>query len=261
MKIKILIFPFCLVLSFVILVMYAKPEFTKIGITKAEIKNKENILSEIKQRNERIDNLIQNLSANQDKENLVLRYLPSTKEEELIINSVFQSVVNSSLYMSNLGITYQNKLFNISPQFKNAQFSSTSEDPTTDPSIPAGPTNIEVINAKLSLAGTYENIKTFLNQIFTMEKESNIMSVRINKSQISSGQSEREGSNANNLNLEISASFDNIPPLKLKKDSVHPAFSRSDFDFSVTGDIEKLFNRKIPAIESGSAGKSNPFLP
>lgn len=260
MKIKILIFPFCLVLSFIILVMYAKPEFSDIGNTKTKIKNKENTLSEIKQKNERIDSLIRNLNANQDKENLVLRYLPNSKEEELIINSVFQSAVNSSIYLSNLGVTYQKKLFNISPQFENSRLNGIPEASAIDPSLPAGPTSIDIASAKLNLVGTYENIKTFLNQIFAIEKENNISSIKIYKNQ-NPGEQSGEGGNANNLNTEVTVSFDNIPPLELKKDTIHSVFSRSDFDFSVTNDIEKLFNRKVTALEVGSAGKSNPFLP
>jgi Tfp pilus assembly protein PilO len=260
MKIKILIFPFCLVLSFIVLTMYGKPEFSKIGDIREEIKNKENTLNEIKQRNERIDGLIQNLNANQDKENLVLRYLPSSKEEELIINSVFQSVVNSSTYLSDLGITYKKKPFNISSQFKNYQPSDLSVGSSSDVSSQANDTNINIINANLSLVGTYENMKTFLNQIFTMEKESNISSIKIYKYQNLDGQAEEE-INANNLNMEVFVSFDNIPSLELNKDEVHPVFSKNNFDFSVASDIEKLFNRKINALNVESVGKSNPFLP
>jgi Tfp pilus assembly protein PilO len=244
--------------------MYAKPEFSSINETKAQIKTKESALNDIKQKNERISSLIQNLDANKDKEDLVLSYLPNSKEEELIVSSVFQSVVNSSIYLSNLGIVYQEKPFNISPQFENSQPGDLPGGSAADASLPAGPTNINIANAKLSMVGTYENIKTFLNQVFTIEKESNISSIKIYKNQSSdqvSGEQPKAGSNVNNLNAEVSVSFDNVPSLKLKKDEAYPAFSKSSFDFSVTDDITKLFNRKAAALEIGSAGKSNPFLP
>jgi hypothetical protein len=240
--------------------MYAKPEFSSINKATAEIKGKENTLNEIKQRNERIGSLISNLDANKDKENLVLGYLPNSKEEELIISSVFQSVVNSSIYLSNLGISYQKKPFSISPQFENSQPSDLPVENAADSSLPASSTNINIANAKLSLVGTYENIKTFLNQVFTMEKENNVSSIKIYKIQ-SSGEQSGAGSNVNNLNAEVSVSFDNVPSLKLKKDEVHPVFSKSSFDFSVTDDIGKLFSRKVAPLDVGSAGRSNPFLP
>lgn len=99
MRIKILIFPFCLIVSFIVLTMYAKPEFSLINQNRATVKEKEKTLEEIKQKNGRIEGLIANLNANAEKEGLILRYLPNIKEEELIVNTVFQSVVSSSLYL------------------------------------------------------------------------------------------------------------------------------------------------------------------
>lgn len=263
MKIKILMFPFCLVVSFIILTMYAKPEFSISNQTRAAIKNREVTLNDIRQRNERIENLVKNLEANSDKESLILRFLPNLKEEELIVNSAFQSAVNSSLYMANLGMSYEKKPFNISSQFQNflpVEAGGLSVE-TVDPLLQIGPSNIEIINAKFSVVGTYENIKSFLNQIFTMEKENSISSVKIAKSQTAGEGQSGEGTNVNNLNAEIAVYFDNIPSLKLRKDASHPAFSQNSFDFSVASDLEELFNKKVPSLDSGTISKSNPFLP
>lgn len=262
MRIKILIFPACLVFSFIILTMYAKPEFSASNQAKSDIKIKENTLSEIKQRNERIGSLIKDLDLNSDKEKLVVSYLPKTKEEELVMNSVFQSAVSSSLYLSSFNVDYQKRPFSISPQFQSLQ--PGGDAPLLPGSMPGSPqvntsTDIDVMSAKFNLVGTYENIKSFLNQIYAMEKENAISYIRIYKVTMTENQS--GGTNVNNLNVEILAYFDNIPALKLKSGAIHPVFSKSNYDFSVLSDLETLFNKKLPNLDTGSVGKANPFLP
>lgn len=242
MKLKILFFPIALVTSIVLFVWFISPEFSVIKDKVSELKSEEKSLQEIMDKKQNLSSLEANLNRNADKEEFVLSYFPSIKKEERIVNMLDYLATSSGISLLGLEMTCvkTNSALAVSNPVENSE------------EILKNKKTVKKIEVELNLAGSYEGIKSFLDQVYKAERANNVYLVNISN--------QPEG---DNLLAKADIEFSYLPQIRLSMDDnlAEPVFSQKEFNFASVDDLMNLIGGKIPEIEVGSAGKANPFLP
>lgn len=245
MRLKILFFPAALAISIILIVWFIAPEFSIIKDKMSELNSEEKSLQEIMDKKQNLNSLETSLISNADKESLVLNYLPSVRKEEEIINTLDYLATSSGISLLSLTATYA-KASNALSASAIANQAGNSEEALKS-EIAA-----KKIEAKLSLVGSYEGIKSFLDHVYKTEKANDIYFVNISRQPES-----------DSLLAKVNVNFSYLPQISLNVDDslADPVFSQKEFKFAIVDNLMSLISGRIPEIEVGSAGKANPFLP
>ncbi|MCX6765721.1 MAG: hypothetical protein NT136_02050 [Candidatus Moranbacteria bacterium] len=274
MRIKILIFPAALALAIVIFIAYAWPELNSALKAKQELDESKKVLASINEKKNNIENLKSALSQNQDKESFVLSYLPLAKSEERIIDGMNYLASNSGLSLVNLSLKEVKEEATEIPTGSTAE--STSKEvlfsgaPENKPGTSVGlleGNKIRMIKIEANLVGSYENIRTFLEEVYKMEMFHNLASVSISSSEEETSQAtpgakpSAAGTGPGILSLTAEINFGYMSEVRIGRNYSAPIFSQSSFDFAPYQKLTNLVSKKIPVLEIGDQGKANPFLP
>lgn len=264
MKVKLLVFPAVLAVSIIILITYVWPEIGALKKTNSDLAGSKAILENILEKKSKMENLKNSLGQNQDKENFVLDFLPLEKNEEGIINGINYLATNSGASLTNLTLeedknpVVKDDLNAVDS--KGVLFSSSEVNAGSQTGQSAG-VKMRFVKSKISLAGNYENIKTFLEDLYKMEMFNSVDSILISKQESGQFQGANIDQNSNTLYSDIEVSFAYLPRIKINGDYSPSIFGQSSFDFSAYNKLNSLVSKKIPKLEVGEEGRSNPFLP
>lgn len=255
MKLKILFFPIAVIVAMWAAIWVIKPEIIAIKSNLDVLETRKIDLQNVQKKQQTINSLVGNLDANTDKVKVVNDYMPATRDEEEIINKIYQRATDAKVTLDKLSV-------------------SDSRDKDKVTGIQAGgqalldedgvnPLKLNFIKAEVNVTGTYENLRTFLNYIHTMEKINSINSVKIGES-VSEG--DPDGGPAKpKANGELSATmdidFNFFSPVRVQKNTDLSIFSQQEFDFSVVDKVKKLLAEKVADVTVGETGKKNPFTP
>ena len=240
MKLKILFFPLSLATAIVLFIWFIHPEFSQFKEDRNELDAQRNILREVKIKKQNINNLNASLDDNLDKEKLILEYLPPFEKEEDIINALNYLATSSGTVL----VDFEANI--VKGNLGRSKIPKTGEENAAE-------TVKHKTKAILNLTGSYENIRSFFDQIYRMKRANNISMVNI------SSQPESE-----NLLAKAEIYFDYLPQsrLSLENELSDPIFSQKSFDFTVADKVKELTGGdNISKLETGSVGRSNPFLP
>jgi hypothetical protein len=266
MRIKLLIFPVVLAASIVIVIGYIWPEFGILRQSFKSLDQSKNVLSSIMQKNTNIKSLISGLDQNTDKESFVKSYLPTGKNEEKIINGINYLAANAGVSLVNIAMEKEQAqalVANAQTQeptgSKDVLFSG-SQDANGNPIAPQS-REVKTVKIEADVVGNYENIKSFLEQIYAMEMFSSMDSIIISK-EAKSVTGDQANSDPSMLNSTLEIEFGYLPELKIyNKNYSDPIFSDTTLDLAAYDRLTNLVSKKIPAIEVGTEGRTNPFLP
>ncbi len=266
MRIKILIFPAALAVTIAIIIAYVWPQIGELKKAKKELAESQATLQNIKEKRNNMESLKKSLEQNKDKEAFVLSYLPVQNQEEEIINKLNQLAADSAVVFDMLSPEKEQAKAAVSESAneelssKNALFSS-SNDKGAPAAGQAGPM-LRAANMELKVSGNYAAVKTFLEQVYKMEIFNNIISLSIaKKAEKGSQTGEKEAQNPDTLFVEAKIGFGYMSETRLAGNYSAPIFSRSSFDLAPYDKLIQLATRKIPVLDAGSQGRTNPFLP
>ncbi len=267
MKIKILVFPAVLAISITILIAYIWPEIDALRKANGDLAGSKAILENILEKKSKMENLKNSLNQNQDKEKFVLDFLPLKKNDEGVINGINYLATNSGVSLVNLTIEEDKNQVAVvendpgAVDSKKVLFSQSSEVNANSQVNKLAEAKMQFVKSKISIVGNYENIKTFLEDLYKMEMLNSIDSILISKQEEGQSQGVKVDQNSNTLYSNIEVSFAYLPRTKINGDFSSPIFSQTSFDFTAYNKLNGLISRKIPKLEVGEEGRSNPFLP
>jgi hypothetical protein len=267
MKLKIIIFPFILIMSIIMSVNFIYPDYQKIIATQAEIKSKETMLTDLEQKSQNVKALASDLESNATKKDFVMNYLPEKKNEEIIVDranyltaDTSTLLVNTDLKKSEVAVEPQ-----VSPEEQqvadtNAIFTGNNSQTQIQPE-PA--VSVSLLDSTIKLIGTYGNIKNYLNRLYRIEDWYNIDSLEIKKNVDTNTEQGSQGSNdVKNLIVDYKLSFGYLPKMGLKINQVPKIFSQSNFDFTPVDKAMELYTSVVPDIDTGNyGGRVDPFFP
>jgi hypothetical protein len=230
----------------VLVIWFIKPEYSnKCKVLRETLKLKQEAAASIEIKKKNAENLVASFDAieNENKKQIVFRYLPEKRNEENIINGLKRLADEVLLEVSTIGVTAQ------------YEGSQPGIDPATGLPLPPKAEVISIM-AEVGLVGRYEIIKGYLTKIYKIDKFSDISSVAITRPATVSEESEQAVASSGILELKTVVNFGYLPNSGVE---TNPDFSsKSDFNFAPVEKILELMS--ISDIEIGPAGRSNPFI-
>lgn len=267
MRLKIFFAPVAFLVAGIIAIWYIWPSFQQIVSRTKELKSSKEAYELAVKRKENVEILRGVLDKNKETENFVKSYLPPVKSDERIVDGLNYLAADSGISLVNVSIEEEK---DISPKITDGN-NLTQSNPTIinnksassgDASFAKNRSQVKFFTAKISVSGKYENIKMFLGQVHRMEILNKIKSISISKIQTnSSGSSEDEKTDSSILTGNFEIKFAYMPLINEDGGSGAEVFSNNNIDFSPYEKLENMIAKKIPQIEEGQRGKSNPFLP
>lgn len=250
-----------LAISITIFIAYVWPELGAVREAKSDLDESKKVLENTLEKKNNLENLKNSLDQNQDKEGFVLSYLPPDKSEERIINGISYLAANSGTSLTNLSLEEEKNVVNKGEEApvdgKGGLFSGSSAGNTSSPGNQAAKPQMRFTKFKINIAGNYDNIKTFLEDLYRMEMFNSVNSILIGKQEENKDQSQNPGA----LYATIETSFGYLPKTKISGNYSAPIFTQSSVDFTPYDKLKDLVSKKIPALEVKEQGRANPFLP
>ena len=290
MKLKILLMPFSVVLSLVLIIGYIYP--SRFGEDANSIKN---IKNEIEKKNEELlivrakkgnmTKLTQSLQNNADLESLINKYYPTYRNDEDVVNNINNVAFSEGVFLVNMGIEYKKV--------------EASDDPVRVMAIPLKMSNVEnnlitpenvsvdgiggeilladengilladlakarikFIEANLEINGNYDQIKRFLVSLNKVGLLNNIKSFEILKNEKQETADDEENVSVDFLTAKTVIGFGylisaNRPINDLLSSDL---FDKGEFNFYDVDRKRGILIGNYKKSEVGEVGISNPFL-
>jgi Tfp pilus assembly protein PilO len=261
MRLKVFFTPLAFLIAIVVSIWYIWPAVTEIMAKTSEVNTSKKNLESAISRKENSEVLKGVLDKNKDKEDFILSYFPFSGNNEKIIDGINYLAADSGLSLISFDIEEEkadNPFAQGNSDLSGANNSVASGSPANG-EIQAVKPKIKFSNAKITLSGKYENIKMFLDQIYKMEMLNTIDSLIIAKSS-GAETAENQGSSNEVLSVDVEIKFGHMPQIKERGDMLSEVFSKNNFNFSSYSKINELIAKKIPVLDEGQKGKSNPFV-
>ncbi|MDD5084246.1 MAG: hypothetical protein PHT88_04970 [Candidatus Moranbacteria bacterium] len=268
MNVKILFFPLSVTIALAMSVFYIKPEFDTAMTNRGALAEKESLASDIEQKIQNVHELESNLDTNGESETAVDRYLPNTRDDDRIVDSINFLASQAGLALTSLKIERA-----IEPQ---ADLSSVPEEAASgsaalfasNPDIsavrqaPVVAATPKVLVVSMAAIGSYESIRDAVGKISHMDRFQNFAVVSIDLPTAAAQATDGEGAAASSdtLNATMSIRFTYLPKVNAKGNFNSPILAESAFDFGAVQKLKQYTSTTVPSIEVGTAGVSNPFL-
>ena len=244
MSIKLLFFPFAIIVTLYLAIAHIWPGFTVISQKRAEIAEKQAELERIQQKRMSLESLLSAMDSQTANREMVFRYMPEHKAEEVVLNDA-----NLLTQQDQLGIfTVSYEKF-VAPRTRR----SADEERASVKS--------ESVNGKFVITGSYPQIKSYLDKHLRTERSKTLTSLSIAKISLSDN-TETEGVAQGDAPLEASVTYGYqfLPPLQ-KTTIEHPIFDQGSFQFSALDEIRAERALNLSPLRADSAGRTNPFTP
>jgi tetratricopeptide (TPR) repeat protein len=247
MRLKILIFPVAIILSIVLFINLVWPEYETMSTNQEDLERAEKRYEHAIEKQQNINALTQDLSANAQYEKVVYQYLPYLSEEENIINLLNVIVNNADVEVNGMSVT---------PHKANKTNSGASGGAASavgvlseDALLKQSKLDMQSLQVMISALGDYGKMVRFLDGAYKIDRQNLVFSLDITKPQ---------EEDQNLLQLELALNYGYAPKASISEGETSNIFTQSSFDFSVVQ--QHLEDVMQHAEITGSAqGRPNPF--
>lgn len=260
MRLKILLTPIAFFIAIVVSIWYIWPTAMDIKSKIGEIKISQENLNSTLTKKSNVGILTSSLDKNKEKEEFISNFLPSTKNEEKIVNGINYLANDSGINLISVSITNEKVATSASGQSTDTNLTASDQTGIDSFSVPT----VKFAVANVNISGKYENIKIFLSQIHKMEVVNKVSLLTISKDNNTNANADVNIENATGgdiLIANVEIKFGYMPYINQAGSNLSAVFSKSDFNFSSYSKINELIAQKIPVLDAGQKGKTNPFLP
>lgn len=231
-----------LVVSLSIFIGYIWPEINNVKNINKEKNTNTQSLQDIKDKQSAIELIGAQIANDNDGKTIVYNYLPNKKVEERIIGGVNYLAVDSGVSLVNISL-------------KNLD-SINLTDVNQKGNAVNNANLLKFSEATISIAGDYEKIKLFINQLQQMALFNNIKSFVISKKE--------ESSDSGNLSVEIIMNFGYLPSSEINNKNI--SNFKAELDNNTISVLKQYISQKTESIaamisDTGNKGKANPFFP
>lgn len=264
MRLKFLFFPLTLIVSVFIFIGYVWPEIMNLKTANEENLKKKQDLQIIEDKKEAIKRINDQIDGNSEGELLVKGYLPANRIEEKIMTDVNFLATDSSVSLVNISIEdKQIKEDEAATMALSAAMVSGAQVGSDNKPVEIKREGLQYTTAKILLAGKYQNIRIFIDQLQTMAVFNSIESINISKAELKKDGS-IEGEVASNdaepnLSAEVIINFGWMNPIAINSKNI--SNFKSGMDNDTVSVLTNYVSKKAPSTETfgDKEGKSNPF--
>lgn len=266
MKLKSLLSPAIILLAiywfiWVIIPIYTNPD--GVGAMRDSLNTAKKNLDNINQKKENSANLLNELNYNPEQQSVVFQYLPDTKKDEDIIETLNTLSAANSLLMSDTAIEdIKNDTGNTAITAGNVYAdvargnNGIVDNNKTATDIVLTESIARKFVVKVEVIGRYEKIRQFIASLATLKRHNKVVAVSIAKK---IAVNEEVDSDAESSRATVSIEFDYLPKITSIANVDNEIFLSEKFDMSIIGDITNKTSTDISKINIGSAGRVNPF--
>jgi Tfp pilus assembly protein PilO len=277
MRLKPLFFPVALLVAFVVTVGYIKPAIDQLLILWAEAATQSASLEDMQIKANNVTRLTASIDQNQSGEKSVNRYLPTTVDGEVILDTI-NFLANQTGVALTVGIDMQAPASDpVAASATPAANSPVAPSGTASAGTPdvssmvitdiAPAVKLKTIPVKFSVTGGYINLKDFIYRLVYTNRYNDIKSFTIAHVEASSGTDGATPTSSDALKLIIETEFSFLSPLKDSRTaSANPTkevFLQTSVDTKAPDRISAAIakaNAGVPDISLVEGGKSNPFI-
>jgi len=267
MRLKIIFFPFALLLSLIIGILYIQPEISHVMSLYAEKQALDQKESNLQTSADNVAPLAQTLDTGASSERSVLnRYFPQQADGEVIVDSLGLLASQSGIALDSLTSQSADVPVATAPPVTEAPAPSAALDPNISLAAPAQetaapPVMIRTLVVNATGKGSYQGIKDFLRKVAYTNRFNAITKVSIAQASTTGGSADTLGFGA-----EIAFSFlpkvtdfrnasaDATAPSVFSKQTVDTTGVKSLTDFLARG--SSIVPEMVPV---DGTGRANPF--
>lgn len=246
MKLKILILPLVIVVIMYLTIWVIVPAYSDADAAGKRLIVAEDKLTDIKNKTDNANKLVQQLSFTSDQQNTLFQYLPENKREEEIISSINSIAAANGVSMLSLGLEAkadQQDQAVFEEEFVNANLS-----PEQMSVMMPKKTSAKNLSASITIVGEYAKIRNFVVSLNKFKRFNDIASLEI----------KRSGDENELLQANMAMSLNYLPKIESIVGINNEIFGEGKFNMSVVDEIKKN-TTDVSKIEIGSRGRVNPF--
>lgn len=250
MRLKILMMPFAILISLVIVIGFVKPEIGVFQEKRVLLDTKETQAQGMDTLLENIKNLTTSLETQSETEYFVMRYLPKDIDQERVVDMFNYLATQSGVLVSNMAM-------------KEVVVSTASDTPDIgvplDPSLPvviSSKPKIKAYIGSVEVKGDYTGIKAFLDRVNHMNRFHKILKFSVVKSPSTS-----EEQTPGILIAKLESQFEYFPVQKHESALGLPVFTKKEVGGNDWLLLRDWVKSTVPPLAGSDTGRSNPFQP
>ncbi len=262
MSLKIFILPTFIILDVIIAIGYIKPNVDAIFATRDEIAKAQDELSRVDTVIGNIQSLTQSIENHSETREFVSRYYPSTLDEERVVDMYNYLAQQSGVIVTEMSVVKNLPARTADALYNEAINSGIPPDQAlaqAEATVHALP---QTYTAEVSVLGDYSNIKDFFNRIRHADRLQATLEYSIASRERDPSKAEEEaakGIQSNFLVGTLAIKYPYIAEQQANDVLNMPLFQSPLFDFTAAERAISFVTNPLPALESGSAGRTNPF--
>jgi Tfp pilus assembly protein PilO len=257
MRIKIFAVPLLILAGLVFVIGFLVPSVSKLRSKVSTLKASEIRAQDVDGKVQRIDALKVELDAQAEQQNVLLTYLPDSRQEDGIINYLNRISSSSGVLLSNVSIEKEVEkntgsevtLEDLLAQAENSETSAIGGGPLVE--TPAA----KAIKVGFKVVGNYDQVKSFLGQLAQVKRQDTIMTLKISKA------AGADSATSGILSVEANVNFNYLPKITSIIGLDSSILQTDGFDNSIIKKIQEEKTTVVEALSVGSTGKNNPFTP
>jgi len=255
MRLKIFLVPFLILAVMVLAIGYIQPEIMLLQAKKVEIEAKNAQIANADTIISNIDSLSRSLDSDMPSERFVNNYLPKDMDQERVIDALNYSALQTGVLVESMEVVQPAEpivLTQIDASGQEVPIEVLNPDGT--PLLPE--ITPKTFSTKVSVKGSYENIKNFFSRASHANRYYMLNGFSI-------GPSDRDvASETPDANALVGTFYANFDYLKMQKTNSainSDVFKHSTIEFLPLKSTIEWVSNNIPLLEKPTTGKPNPF--
>lgn len=254
MRLKILVFPFAILLALFLVIGYIKPDIDVVQDKRLTLETKTAQSANMATLLSNIDVLTSALNEQSESERLVQTFLPKTSDQERVIDTFNYLASQSGVAVSVMDM-------------KEILVKNTETEVLPDPAVATDASGVlpppqslkpkvQAYTASVSVRGGYDNIKDFFNRLSHTNRFHQILNFTV-----TAAAGEEAASTPGLLSATFESQFDYFPDQKLDSALNVPVFMKGGFDSVQMEMLKKWVNYTVPPLSKPVTGRPSPFQP
>lgn len=249
MSLKILVVPFSILFSLIVVIGFIKPDMSVLQEKKNVLATKTTQLRDMAMLLENISTLSVSLDGQLDSESMLGAYIPKTLDQERVIDMFNYLAAQTGVTVSVMAM--QDVMLKV------------EEEPIVDPAaimsdsvvvVPPAKPQTKAFSASVKATGDYARVKDFFHRLAHMNRFHKIQSFSLGVTPVDQGDGD-----ANSLTGTFVSQFDYFPMSKVDTAVNTPVFLKGSFDTAEFDALLAWTSYQVSPLKQPATGRANPF--
>mgnify|MGYP003403654076 CR=1 FL=1 len=253
MRLKILVIPFSILISLILVIGYIKPDITEIQEKKVVLEGKIAQTNNVSTLISRVESLSTDLASRSDDQRFVEAYLPQEMDQERVIDMFNFLAGQSGVLVSIMSMKEIQPKVVVEETLQVVAGTPVITD-GSPVAVPQVKPKVKAYSALVEVRGEYLNIRDFFNRLSHMNRfgKMEAFSMAINDTKL-------EGETPNLIKGVFQAEFNYFPMQKVGTALNIPVVSKGAFSDDELSTLRRWVESIVSPLEDPVTGRPNPF--